>query len=220
MLDIGLSYKQNKPNACDKNISRLDQIRDHLISLHALLKLNKEGKAVSIYLDESYCTTNHSDMQSLHLSTGKPVRNKSTSRGRRLIFIHAIMKYGPPWNFDVIKGRPIEKIKRKGDTPNIDSMDIKTINKDAGPLPLTSKLFWISDLHTWDYHDNMNGEMFMKWMTNKFIPLTPRNYYDVQMIPYHYVVGIPSLQTIGTYTLIMNTSPPTPQKQSHQLTLL
>ena len=41
------------------NVARIYQIRDYWISLHALPKLEKEGKAVSIYLDKSYCNTTH-----------------------------------------------------------------------------------------------------------------------------------------------------------------
>ena len=89
-----------------------------------------------------------------HSTTGIPIKNKSTSRGQRLIFIHAITKDGSLCDFDVIKGRPIDKIKWEGDTPHVDSPDIKTNNKAAAPLPLTSKLIWISDLHTQMGRDN------------------------------------------------------------------
>ena len=65
-----------------------------------------------------------------------------------MIFIHAITKDGPLCNFDVIKGRPIDEIKWKGDTPHVDSLDIKTINEAAATLPLTYKIIWISDSHT------------------------------------------------------------------------
>ena len=78
MLDIGPSYKPRKPKICKNNVARLDQIRDYLIYLHALLKPEKEGKAVLIYLDESYFNTNHSNNQSWHISTGKTIQNKST----------------------------------------------------------------------------------------------------------------------------------------------
>ena len=108
--------------------------------MHALLNIDKEGKAVLIYLDESYCNTTHSYTHLWHLSTGKLIRNKLTSRGRRLISIHAIMKDGPLWDFDVIKERHINDIKWKGDTPNIDSPEIKTINEAAAPLPLNSDI--------------------------------------------------------------------------------
>ena len=48
MLDIGLYYKPSKPKMRNNNVARLDEIRDYLISLHALLKIEKEGKAVLI----------------------------------------------------------------------------------------------------------------------------------------------------------------------------
>ena len=67
----------------------------------------------------------------------------------------------------MIKGRPIDEIKWKGDTPQVDSPDIKTINEAAAPLPLTFKIIWISDSHTVEYHDKMNTNMFMKWITTK-----------------------------------------------------
>ena len=127
MLDIGLSYKPSKPKMRNKNVSHLDQIRDYPISLHALLKLEKQGKAVLIYLDESYFNINQSDMHSWNLSTGKPIINKSTSRGQSLIFIHTTMKDGPLCYFDVIKGRPSDKIKWKVDTPHGNSLDIRNI---------------------------------------------------------------------------------------------
>ena len=83
-----------------------------------------------------------------HSTTGIPIKNKSTSRGQRLIFIHAITKDGSLCDFDVIKGRPIDEIKWEGNTPHVDSPDIKTTNKAAAPLPLTFKLIWISEMHT------------------------------------------------------------------------
>ena len=99
----------------------------------------------------------------------------------------------------MIKGRPIDKIKWKGNTPHFDSPDIKTIDEAATPLPLNSELIWISDLHIVDYHDNMNDKMFIKWITTKVIPLAAHNYPGVQIVPvmenapYHNVRGIPFL---------------------------
>ena len=163
----------------NSSVARLEQIRDYLIYLHVLIKLDKEGKVVLIYLDGLYCNTTQSNTHSWNLSAGNPIKNSSTSRFRCLISIHAITKYGPLCDFDVIKGRPIEKIKCKGDTPHIDSPDIKTINEADSPLPLTSELIWISGSHTGDYHDNMNDNMFMKFITTKFIPLASHNYTGV-----------------------------------------
>ena len=96
----------------------------------------------------------------------------------------------------MIKGRPIEEIKWKGDTPHVDYPNIKNINEAVNPPPLTSELIWIPDSHTGDYHNNTNGKMFMKLITPKVIPLAALNYPVVQMVPvmdnalYHHVSGI------------------------------
>ena len=65
-----------------------------------------------------------------------------------MIFIRATTKDGTLCDFDVIKGRPIDKIKWKGDTPHVNSPDIKNINEADALLPLTFELIWLSDLHT------------------------------------------------------------------------
>ena len=93
-----------------------------------------------------------------------------------MFFIHNITKDGHLFDLGVIKGRPIDDIKCKGNTPHIDYPDIKTINKAAAPLHLNSGIIWLSDSHTGDYHDNMNGKMFVKWITTKVIPLATHNY--------------------------------------------
>ena len=116
-----------------------------------------------------------------------------------MISIHATKKDYPLCDFDAIKGRHIDEIKRKGDTPHVDSLDIKTTDEATAILSLTSERIWLSDSRTGEYHDNINGKMFMKWITTKVIPLSACNYPGVQMVPatenslYHHVRGIPSL---------------------------
>ena len=108
----------------------------------------------------------------------------------------------------MIKGRPIDEIKLKGNNPHVNYPDMKTTIEAANPLPLTSKLIWISDSHTGDYHDNKNGNMFMKWIMTKVIPLADRNYPVVKMVPmmenalYHHVRGIPSLTSFSNKTTV------------------
>ena len=171
--------------------------------MHSVLKLEKEVNVVLIYLVESYCNRTHSDPHSFHLSTGKPIQNTWTSIGQSLISIQSIMKDGPLCNFDVIKWRPIDEIKWKYDTPHVDSTHIKSINEAAATLPLTSEIICLSNSYTGDYHDDMNGNMFMKWITAKVIPLTARNYTGMQMVPvmenalYHHVCSIQSLASFS-----------------------
>lgn len=47
---------------------------------------------------------------------------------------------------------------------------------------------WKASNHSGDYHDNVNGEMFMKWMTEKVLPnLEPNSVLVVDNAPYHNV---------------------------------
>ena len=103
----------------------------------------------------------------------------------------------------MIKGRPIDKIRWKGDIAHVNSLEIKTINKTAAPLPLTYDLMWLSDFHTEDYHDNINGKKIIKWITTKVILLVACKYPGMQMVPvidyvpYHHVHGIPFLTSFA-----------------------
>ena len=73
LFDIGLSYKPIKPKVHNNDVACLNQIRDYMIYLHALINLEKEVKAFLIYLDESYCNTTHSNMHVWHIFTGNAI---------------------------------------------------------------------------------------------------------------------------------------------------
>ncbi|XP_054260031.1 uncharacterized protein LOC128995480 [Macrosteles quadrilineatus] len=48
---------------------------------------------------------------------------------------------------------------------------------------------WKATTHSGDYHDNVNQEMFMKWMTEKLLPnLEPNTVLVVDNAPYHNVL--------------------------------
>lgn len=47
-------------------------------------------------------------------------------------------------------------------------------------------LMWKASSRTGDYHDNVNTEMFVKWLTEKLLPnLEPRSVIVVDNAPYH-----------------------------------
>jgi hypothetical protein len=35
---------------------------------------------------------------------------------------------------------------------------------------LTAELLWVAQSHTGDYHDNMNSDMYMRWVKNRLLP--------------------------------------------------
>lgn len=193
MVSLGLSYKASKNLERSNNAARIDQIRDYLIDLSKWLKEEEEGDAVLVYTDETYCHTNHSDSHSWHLNTGRPNRNKSSSRGRRIIIMHAITKDGPLCEVDPATGRPVDNIKWKKDTPHADDVEV------TDEVLLTAENIWLASASTGDYHDNMNGEQFMKWVKNKLMPTFKRMFPGKKMVlvmdnaPYHHVREIGTL---------------------------
>ena len=204
MVSLGLSYKASKPLARNNNATRVDQIRDYLIDLSKWLKQEEEGDVVLVYTDESYChtCTNHSDSHSWHLNTGNPNRNKSCSRGRRLIFLHAITKDGPLCEVDPATGRPVDNIKWNKDTPHADDVEI------TDEVLLTAENIWLATSTTGDYHDNMRSDIFLKWVNERLIPTFKRVYPGHKMClvldnaPYHHKREIGTLQGISKSKII------------------
>eukprot|EP00957_Ditylum_brightwellii_P063930 4850094-Ditylum_brightwellii.AAC.2 len=68
---------------------------------------------------------------------------------------------------------------------------------------LTCETLWIANSHTGDYHDNMNSEMFMQWITSRLVPTFERLYPGKKMVPvldnapYHHKKEIGSLSSIS-----------------------
>ena len=62
--------------------------------------------------------------------------------------------------FKIHDGQPINDLKWLGDTPYSTAREY---------IKETCELLWIVNIHTGDYHDNMNSDIFMKWVHKKWI---------------------------------------------------
>ena len=100
---------------------------------------------------QSYIHQNHSPNESW-IQEHSTVERES-SKGRRLIILHAITKLGPLGERSEISWR---HNGRETDTPH----EVKKVAD--GPDDRSAELLWVSNSKTGDYHDNMNSEMFMK----------------------------------------------------------
>ena len=71
-----------------------------------------------------------------------------------------------------------------------------------------TELLWVAQSHSGDYHDNMNIEMFMKWVTEKLVPAFERNYPGKEIVlvadnaPYHHSREIDSLASLTKKKLV------------------
>ena len=129
--------------------------RKFLIEYAAALKKENEGRAVIFYMDESYVHQNHVKVFLWVKGEGESQRQRPNSgRGQRLIIVHAITKHGPVVTRDA-NGNPVEE----------NSLDGENISAAK-----TAELIFKAKSNKGDYHDNMDGEMFMQWLNHRLLP--------------------------------------------------
>jgi len=187
---LGLSWQPCKSKKRRVGEYRMDAIRDYLIELDRLQKemdADPNCKFVFVFTDESFIHQNHASQFSF-LSEAHNIE-RSSSKGRRLIILHAISADGPMCERDQF-GVPIDDLVWNGDTPHPEpSPDGK----------VTAECLWMAQSHTGDYHDNMNGEMFDKWIRDRLVPTFEKLYPGKEMVliadnaPYHHKRRIESL---------------------------
>ena len=174
LQDAGLSWSKVKPQKRTLASFRLKAIRDYLITfnkyVHAIESGNPEG-IVFAFTDESYIHNTHA-MDHSYVQQGKEHIARSSSKGRRLIILHAITIDGPLCDKDD-SGNPIDDLKWNGDTCH-------PTKCDDGKL--TCETLWVAQSSSGDYHENMNSEMFMQWVQDKLIPTFEKLYPGKKMV--------------------------------------
>jgi transposase len=168
LQDLGLSWSKVKPRKRPLSSFRLKTIRDYLISFDKLVYDIENGNPdglVFAFTDELYVHNMHS-LDHSYLQKGKEHIRRTSSKGRRLIILHAITKEGPLCEMDEF-GKPVDDLKWKGDTCHPTPRDDRK---------LTCETLWVAQSSSGGYHDNMNSEMFMQWVIEKLIPTFERMY--------------------------------------------
>ena len=95
-------------------------------------------------------------------------------------------------------GYPVSNLVWNRDTPHPD----KTCGK------LTCETLWLAESHKGDYHDNMNSDIFVKWINDSLFPTFRKLYPGKKMVlvcdnaPYHHKRKIGSLALISKKNLI------------------
>ena len=171
----GLKYKPTKNKGRNIGAYRKDLLRNYLIKLDKLVKGedNPACDYVLCFTDESYCHQNHSCKNSI--SKKGSVINQTSSKGTRIIILHAIDENEPLAQKDE-NNRPIDSITF---APNNESLPLEYFHPDK---LLTAECMWKADIKTGNYHDNMNSEMFLKWVKERLVPTFERNHPNKRMI--------------------------------------
>ncbi len=151
---LGLSWKAIKNKKRNVGMYRMDLLREYLIEFNNLYKewiKNPEAcERVPVFTDESYIYQGHCYSRSYVKNDS--VINKKSSKGQRLIMMHAITPFGPLAELDD-DGYPVDDLVWTGDTPHS-----KPRNEDS---KLTCENMWKASSSSGDYHDNMNSKMFL-----------------------------------------------------------
>ena len=146
---------------------RKRRVRSFICQMSDALRKEAAGTHILCFMDESYCHRHH--MKSHTWVHGKEGVDK-TSKGERLILIHAMTRHG--LLFDAAADRTKARFwdyERDKFSEDLATCDVvfpsgvaaqetdgrrrKSVQKSRG-----------------DYHDNMNGSMFMRWIVHRFMP--------------------------------------------------
>lgn len=135
------------------------QLRQTFCVKYALArKLQEEGKAFIVWLDETYINTGHHAKDTWFVPGTAMV---SQAKGLRLICLHAMTKDDPVVSRDA-NGKPIV-------LTDTQSSDLKTVY-------LTAEMIYQAGKADGDYHDNMDSDTFLAWLEFRLLPTLRSKY--------------------------------------------
>lgn len=198
---LGLCYRATKPRKRTLQYYRITLIHAYLIKLDDYYKRIQNGEnIVLVFMDESYVHNTHA-LKNSWVPQKENHINKSASKGRRLVIVHAISQFGPLTEKDE-NGKPVCDLEWKKD-----SCASKDRDPDD-PSPINCETLWVAQNKTGDYHDNMNSKFFMKWVKQKLLPCFERLHQGKKMVlvadnaPYHHSREIGSLSGLKKIELV------------------
>ena len=119
MTKLGLNWKPVKSKKRNVGAYRMDLLRDFIISFNRMYTaFNFDPEAcdfVFVFTDETYIHRMHAAKNS-YLGVDSTI-NRSSSKGERLIILHAITPFGPLCEKDE-NNYPVSDLKWNGDTPH------------------------------------------------------------------------------------------------------
>jgi hypothetical protein len=127
-------------------------------------KFEVRGNYVIVFTDETYIHQNHSPLTSW---TKDGTTGKTTSKGKRLVVLNAITMD------DFVVARDAEGFPIKEESIKKGSV------MDSVP---TAEWIWPANSTLKDYHDNMDGDGFERWLYQRLIPAFEACYPNKKMI--------------------------------------
>ena len=174
---LGLKYRSTRGTRVVFTPQRISLADDFCEKLVKALEEEASGESVLVYMDETYCHQHHMPVKAWQEDAGAEgavACDRVRSKGKLLIILHAVSKDGLLFKCD-----------RHGVRPEPSEWQ--------GGRVLNCEMIFESKKARGDYHDNMDGTMFLHWLNNRLIPTFKALYGDKKLIlvldnaPYHHV---------------------------------
>ena len=179
--------KQNEYKYGVKKLSGLSKvesqkrIRRHLIRYAAALKKEATGKYVIVFMDESYIHQGYCAKRTWYCAATSsrvvPNRVKGSEKGKRLIVIHAMTKFGLL------------------ELPTVTDEDCENLEQEKPSAAVVTSKLSAEGFEPEDYHDTLDGPKFVAWMRNRLFPAFEKLFPKKKMIlvldnaKYHHARG-------------------------------
>ena len=136
------------------------RIRTFLIQYSEVLRTEARGQCVVVYTDESFVNVNHASKSTWFNAAategGTVVR--PSGKGRRLVLVHAFTKHGWLTNDSTVHNDRVDQM-----------------------VP-SCELIYEARKADGDYHSNMNGAMYLQWLTNRLLPAFMHRFPGQKMV--------------------------------------
>jgi hypothetical protein len=161
---LQLEYGELKWNPLESSYANA-RIRQYVMEYAAALAEEEKGKAIIVYMDESYIHQGQRTKFSwYHVKTtanANVYRGQGSNSGKRIIVLHAMTKDGMLT------------------MPNVDPSNI--LSEEYLSCALVFTEVNVDDITPADYHNSINGEKFVMWLRTRLIPTFKARYPNKKM---------------------------------------
>jgi len=178
MKPLGFVYDEKKLSGLSAEVAA-SKNRQFIHDYAAAIAEERSGKAVIVWMDESYIHQHYCTKFGWHFArTKKATRNRFVGKdtGPRLIIIHAMTKDG------------MLQLAKSNDPSN-------DLSEEYPNAMVVAHMVSAEGIEPADYHDTIDGTKFIAWMKNRLIPAFKRKYRGKKMIlvmdnaKYHHARG-------------------------------
>ena len=157
-----MGYRYGRGNIIGKmnDAWYVGRIRTFLIHYSRAVVEQLQGRCVIVYTDESYVNVNHA-RQCTWYHPDTPEKKdvvRPSGVGKRLVLVHACTQDG--WL----------------------TLDSAVHNDRSDLMAVSCELVYEAEKGDGDYHDNMNGAIYMQWLSNRLLPVFARRFPGQKMV--------------------------------------